>query len=304
MGSSRMPGKSLMKIGGISIIERIYKRLKLVNGVNKIILATTSNSEDEELANFFSDLGGEVFIFDGPQDDVLGRFYGAYKKFPSDIVVRVCGDCPLISFKRIKDSIDLLKENPDAQYVAYDLATVEEGIEVFSSSLLELLEQKSKDPLEREHVTGYYHKSLKPEREITCSSNPDLILKGSRFSVDTPADLNFFTELFDRLGGSYDLCLEKVVSYLKANPAILDLNSSVIQRLPDKVYPSFYLEDSNRLAKDLKKELQSWAIHSLGVKLLDQKDHDCIILSLPQTKIELEAVKKILRDQFMALNQA
>ena len=40
-GSSRLPGKVLLKIGKISLLEHVIKRLKKIRNKKKIIIATT-----------------------------------------------------------------------------------------------------------------------------------------------------------------------------------------------------------------------------------------------------------------------
>ena len=49
MGSSRLPGKTLKKIGNNCMIEVLIKRLKCSKKIERIILSTTLNKEDDEL---------------------------------------------------------------------------------------------------------------------------------------------------------------------------------------------------------------------------------------------------------------
>ena len=54
MGSSRLPGKMLKKIGNYSVIEWVVRRLKKTKSVDKIILATSKNKKDmifEKISN-------------------------------------------------------------------------------------------------------------------------------------------------------------------------------------------------------------------------------------------------------------
>ena len=49
MGSSRLPGKTLMKIEGREMIGMIIDRVKISKYVNDILIATTDLPEDDQL---------------------------------------------------------------------------------------------------------------------------------------------------------------------------------------------------------------------------------------------------------------
>ena len=49
MGSTRLPGKVLMKIGNVDVLNLVTSRVRQSNSIDKIIVATTINSEDDVL---------------------------------------------------------------------------------------------------------------------------------------------------------------------------------------------------------------------------------------------------------------
>ena len=51
MGSVRLPGKVMKKIVGKPLIGHIFDRLKKVSGLENIILATTIDSQNDEVIN-------------------------------------------------------------------------------------------------------------------------------------------------------------------------------------------------------------------------------------------------------------
>ena len=58
MTSSRLPGKVLKKVMGKPLLYYLVKRVKKSNLINKIIIATTKNNEDnvlEDNSRFFRD---------------------------------------------------------------------------------------------------------------------------------------------------------------------------------------------------------------------------------------------------------
>ena len=52
MTSSRLPGKVLKKVLGKSMLKYLIERLKLVDSLDNIIIATTKNSADDVIEKF------------------------------------------------------------------------------------------------------------------------------------------------------------------------------------------------------------------------------------------------------------
>ena len=69
MGSTRLPGKVLKEVNGKSLIEILFRRLSRSKNIDKIVLATSTNIEDEPLAKTIEKLGFDVFR--GSEDNVL-----------------------------------------------------------------------------------------------------------------------------------------------------------------------------------------------------------------------------------------
>ena len=47
MNSKRLPGKSLMKLNGIPILERVITRVRMSKNISKLIIATSKNKSDD-----------------------------------------------------------------------------------------------------------------------------------------------------------------------------------------------------------------------------------------------------------------
>ena len=68
--STRLPGKILMRIGEEPLIIYLYNRIK--NQLDlPIIIATTQNPKDDELANFL--ISRDITIYRGEAANVVGR---------------------------------------------------------------------------------------------------------------------------------------------------------------------------------------------------------------------------------------
>ena len=83
LGSSRFPGKVMQKLGGKTISEILFRRLKKTKYVDKIIFATTKNQEDKKLVSFLKEKKINVFV--GSEQNVLSRYYNAAKNSGASI---------------------------------------------------------------------------------------------------------------------------------------------------------------------------------------------------------------------------
>jgi spore coat polysaccharide biosynthesis protein SpsF (cytidylyltransferase family) len=93
-GSTRLPGKVLLEVDGTPLLKIHLDRLSKSKLIDKIIVATTINKEDDIIENLSLEWGYQVFR--GSENDVLDRFYQAVKNLNPCWVVRVTSDCPLL----------------------------------------------------------------------------------------------------------------------------------------------------------------------------------------------------------------
>ena len=49
MGSTRLPGKVLLEVDGVPLLEYLIKRVKLAKKIDKIVVATGSNQENDPI---------------------------------------------------------------------------------------------------------------------------------------------------------------------------------------------------------------------------------------------------------------
>ena len=82
-------------------------RLKMLPASYKLVLLTSNRPQDDALVQLAGTLSVESIR--GDEQNVLSRFITAMKQFPSDYLVRVCGDCPLVDPWLIEQMIATLK---------------------------------------------------------------------------------------------------------------------------------------------------------------------------------------------------
>ena len=97
MNSSRLPGKALLDIDGMTAIERVVESLKSSRLINDIVIVTTTDKSDDPIVHLAEDKG--ISFFRGDYDNIVKRFLGDEERYSTDIIVRVTGDCPVVSYE-------------------------------------------------------------------------------------------------------------------------------------------------------------------------------------------------------------
>lgn len=226
MGSTRLPSKVIKKIEGRPLLWHIIERIKHAKSINEIIVATTTNKEDEKIIKIAKKSG--VKTFSGSENDVLDRFYRAAKKFNSDIIVRITPDDPFKDPKIIDEFVNyFLKNNLD--YVSNTIKpTYPEGldIEIFSFKALEKAWLEAKLASEREHVTPYIWKNPKKFKIKNLSYKEDL--SNLRWTIDYLEDLKFAREVYKRLYPVQKIFLmEDILKLFKKEPELQKINQGI-----------------------------------------------------------------------------
>ena len=197
MGSSRLPGKALRPILGMPMILRQIERVRRARTIDQLVVATSTDRDDDILASTVEDAG--VTVRRGPLDDVLARFVQVVDEFDPDQVIRLTGDNPLHD-PAVIDLVVGEQLAAGADYTSTGLTrTFPYGLDVEAvrPAVLRELAAGPTDAEEREHVTlGVYRRpetfSLHAVTQIPDRS--DL-----RWTVDYPEDFRWVTTIFERL---------------------------------------------------------------------------------------------------------
>ena len=95
LSATRLPGKPLLKINGLSIISHVFKKAKQAN-IGEVYVAT----EDQEIIEDVEKNGGQAILTKNNHKTGTDRIYEAFKKLgKSDIelVMNLQGDEPLMN---------------------------------------------------------------------------------------------------------------------------------------------------------------------------------------------------------------
>ncbi len=194
--SSRLRGKAVASLGTRTILEHCLRRL-IQAGVARVVLATTTEAEDNELAAAATRLGAGVFR--GDRDDVLKRFADAARTFDLDPVIRATADNPAVDVQAPGRVLAALRQT-QADYLREEGLPIGAAVEGMTAEALDRAARLATDPYDREHVTPFLLKRRDLFR-VTCMDAPvPLRRPGLRLTVDTADDLAWVRELFARTG--------------------------------------------------------------------------------------------------------
>lgn len=228
MNSSRLPGKVLKTVLGKTLLEYQLERLNQVANVDQIIVATTDHSIDNPIVELCDRLN--IPTYRGSELDVLSRYADASDLFPSQTVVRITSDCPLIDPGLIDRTIDFYGRH-SFDYVSTDHAVYPRGmdVEIFSSDMLQIANNSALKSADCEHVTPYFYQN--PDLFSIGNYSEDIQASHYRLTVDTPEDFQLIQILLENVyPKNHNFNLEDILKSLQENPQWSYINQHIQQK--------------------------------------------------------------------------
>ncbi|MFI3293516.1 MAG: 3-deoxy-manno-octulosonate cytidylyltransferase [Rikenellaceae bacterium] len=150
--STRFEGKPLAQLGGVSVIERVYRR------VEGVVIDLAVATDDERIMNAVEAFGGRAIMTSTEHKSGTDRCWEAYQKMgvEADVVVNVQGDEPFIDPSQIRSLIECF----DVEGV--DIATLVKPFD--SSDSIESLENPNspKVVVDKSMRAIYFSRSVIP----------------------------------------------------------------------------------------------------------------------------------------------
>ena len=227
LGSTRLPGKVLMDLGGRTVLARVVGRLRHTTRVDEILVATTDSVADDAIVRECNQL--EVSCFRGSENDVLDRYYRAARACAAGAVVRITSDCPVIDPQIVDETIRVFRQEC-GDYASNVLPrTYPRGLdtEVFSMAALEQAWREAHASYEREHVTPYFYQH--PELFRLVSQRGQVDCSQYRWTLDTAEDLELLRIIYERFGNGNGFSWREVIQLMEREPELAEVNSRVVQ---------------------------------------------------------------------------
>ncbi len=235
MGSTRLPGKVLRELAGTPVLEKVYERVKRVQGLSDVVVATTVSPEDDDLERFCRTHA--IPVHRGSEHDVLDRFYQVARELRAEAVMRITADCPFIDPRQSGRVLAAFAEVEGCEYACnIEPPFLPDGMdtEVVRFATLERIWREATDVESREHVTLYIRRHM-PRFNTVCVGSMDPpqarcstdapVWSGYRLTLDEPADyeqLQALAEILERRGQfGY---VEEIVAILEQVPDLVRLD--------------------------------------------------------------------------------
>jgi spore coat polysaccharide biosynthesis protein SpsF len=220
--SSRLPGKILKPINGKSILENIIIRLRSINLLDEIVVATSDLDSDVPIVQSCQSL--HIACFTGSLDNVANRFLSAAQTYDLDYAIRVNGDNIFIDSSLLVDMVEAALTNKYNFISNVPGRTFPYGmsIEIVKTNYYKELYNKFIDQEHFEHVTKYlYDNEAKIDSKKYFRNKHYPELKHTQLAIDTPDDYENTQSISSQLSNfpeSYELSdISNAINLLNLN---------------------------------------------------------------------------------------
>ena len=233
MGSSRLPGKTLMKLDETkTTLDFVINQLSFSKLIDRIVIATTSLDEDNVIEEKAKELG--IDCFRGSKNDVLDRYYRCAKEFEMKTIVRITADCPIID-PIIVDKVIEQFQSGDYDYAAniiFRTYPVGTDTEIFSFNSLERCWNEAKQPSEREHVTPFMRNKNSNFKTENIQNDQDL--SHLRWTLDLKEDLILIREIVSKIKNR-PILTSDVLDLFSKEPELISINEHLAKSRGTKI---------------------------------------------------------------------
>ncbi len=209
-GSSRLPGKSVLPLplgatgDAATLLGHVVSRARRATSVGQVVVATTTQAADDELAALAARLGAAIVR--GDEHDVLARFVQALDAAgaAATTVVRLTADNPALD-PAFVDAAVAHHQRIGADYTLTTGLPLGTNVEVIAAGALRRAHRETRQAADHEHVTPYLrrHPDLFRLEMLALSVSP--AVAALRLTVDYPSDYALLSLLFEKLGPDFSL---------------------------------------------------------------------------------------------------
>jgi spore coat polysaccharide biosynthesis protein SpsF len=200
MGSKRLPGKVVKRILNKPMIQWIIERLRKVNLVRNIIVATSTLPSERPLIQVVRSL--RVPVFRGSEEDVLDRYYQCAKKFRLQHIIRATADNPFVDPVECDRLVDLyLNKQVDYACAFPEFGSgfpVGVGLEIFNFASLKRSWREATEARHREHVNEYIQENGRLFKKVVLKAKRSKLAPQLTLTVDTKAQFKQAEKIYTK----------------------------------------------------------------------------------------------------------
>ena len=215
---------------GKPLLYYVVNQLRHCEKVKNLVIATTTNQEDDEIEKFANN--NSVSIFRGSEKDVLDRYFQCAKKYSLSTIVRIPSDKPLIDPTIVDSMIQEFQSN-SYDYISNFSVNTENNhefvpsfpsgteVEIFSFSALEDAWKNATTDYDKEHVTPYIYANPKKFNIFTKISKKDL--SNFRWALDYEKDLQLIQIIISKIK-KRPILMHDILELFEREPELLKIN--------------------------------------------------------------------------------
>jgi spore coat polysaccharide biosynthesis protein SpsF (cytidylyltransferase family) len=227
IGSTRLPKKMLKPFfNEKGIFELLLIKLKVLLEKYKIIIATTTNPQDDIIVEMAKKYNFEIYR--GSENNVLDRFINAADEFKIDNIIRICADNPFLDYFELTNLIHFAQNN-SFDYIGYSINNAPSikthygfWAEFVKKTALKKVLSNTNEQIYLEHVTNYIYTNPKLFNIHFIAVKDERITTNHkiRLTLDTAEDFNILKEIYQNLYMNYKKYgIFEIIDFLEKNPS-------------------------------------------------------------------------------------
>jgi spore coat polysaccharide biosynthesis protein SpsF (cytidylyltransferase family) len=225
MGSTRLPGKSMMPVGDAPLVGQVLRRVQAARCLDDVVVATSTLPADDVLAEYVTNAG--VKCFRGSETDVLSRILGAARSAAATVHVQCWGDCAFLDPTEVDRVVQGLRD-AGADLATNSLETpraLPYGLDLIALRVeaLEVAERETRDdPYHREHGTTFLYETPGRFRVVRLGPPIGLAYPKLDLTVNTAEDLAFVRRVYEAIASrQLGLDARSLLGFLREHPELL-----------------------------------------------------------------------------------
>lgn len=228
--STRLPMKLLKEVHGEYLITWMIRRLKLSPILDEIVIATSTNPQDDELEIIAQREG--VKCFRGSEEDVSLRLTKAAEAYGMDYFISMTADCPLLPYEMIGDVVDTFKSTNADLITCYEIAAGLFLTGVKGEAMKKVIDLKASENTE---YWLYYFLKTDLFNVVKQKIDTSLIRENYRFTLDYPEDYTFLKAVYEGLGPeAYKATTKEIIEFVDQNPELAKINEGCNEKMLER----------------------------------------------------------------------
>lgn len=229
LASERLPNKALMSIVGRPVLWHLLDRAcasKHIKDKKDVVVCTTREKSDDPLVEAVKGYGCSTFR--GSTEDIIKRFYEAITMYQFDAVIQVDGDDPLSDTFYMDKTMERLLDDASLDIVTCEGLPFGVATKSFTRQAMRRVYEHYRSERNDTGFIYYFTKTGLCKQATVKVEDDGHILNEARLTLDYQEDLEVFRRIFEALykkGCVFGL--DELVTFLKSNPEIMKINSSL-----------------------------------------------------------------------------